>query len=232
MYCTKCGEENPDEAVFCTHCGQSMQRVQAPQRDYAPPRTGTPMRTTTLILGLIAATMLLFGGCTATITGGFFSGVEEVFGTEMDDPNDSASTTEDVLNAGLFAMFIAVCLYIGAGLAKIALKTSLALLIVNMLMLIRLVSIDTTSLFAVSYYLTTPPSITTTVPQFGQALAGNRFAEGMATKLSSAWAGSHEEVFKVPFLRSVVVILVGASVILMAIAYIGSKRTRPPHLTR
>ena len=36
------------------------------------------------------------------------------------------------------------------------------------------------------------PSITTTVPQFGQALAGNRFAEGMATKLSSAWAGSHE----------------------------------------
>ena len=29
----------------------------------------------------------------------------------------------------------------------------------------------------------------------------------MATKLSSAWAGSHEEVFKVPFLRSVVVIL-------------------------
>ena len=50
-------------------------------------------------------------------------------------------------------------------------------------------------------------SRTRTVPQLGQALAGNRFAEGMATKLSSAWAGSHEEVFKVPFLRSVVVTL-------------------------
>ena len=50
-------------------------------------------------------------------------------------------------------------------------------------------------------------SITTTLPQSGSVLAGNRFVEGKATKLSSAWAGSHEEVLKVPFLRSVVVIL-------------------------
>ena len=40
------------------------------------------------------------------------------------------------------------------------------------------------------------PNITTTLPQFGQFLAGNRFAEGKATKLSSAWAGRHEEVLK------------------------------------
>ena len=43
-------------------------------------------------------------------------------------------------------------------------------------------------------------SITTTLPHFGQFLAGNRFAKGNATKLSSAWAGRHEEVLKVPFL--------------------------------
>ena len=36
------------------------------------------------------------------------------------------------------------------------------------------------------------PSITTTLPQFGQFLTGNRFAEGKATKLSSAWAGCYE----------------------------------------
>ena len=33
------------------------------------------------------------------------------------------------------------------------------------------------------------PSITTTVPKFGQFLAGNYFAEGKAAKLSSAWTG-------------------------------------------
>ena len=38
-------------------------------------------------------------------------------------------------------------------------------------------------------------------------MAGNRFAEGKATKLSSALAGRHEEVLKVPFWRTVVVIL-------------------------
>ena len=51
------------------------------------------------------------------------------------------------------------------------------------------------------------PSTTTTVPQFGQLLAGNRFAEGKATKLSRVWASRHEEVLKVPFLRTVVVVL-------------------------
>ena len=51
------------------------------------------------------------------------------------------------------------------------------------------------------------PSITTTLLRFGQFLAGNRFAKGKAARLSRAWAGRHEEVLKVPFLRSVVVIL-------------------------
>ena len=42
-------------------------------------------------------------------------------------------------------------------------------------------------------------SITTTLPKCGQLLAGNRFAEGKSTKLSSAWAGRHEEVLKAHF---------------------------------
>ena len=57
-------------------------------------------------------------------------------------------------------------------------------------------------------FQSTPPSITTTLPQFGQFLGGNCFAEGKATKLSSVWSGRHEEVLKVPLLRTVVVILV------------------------
>ena len=52
-----------------------------------------------------------------------------------------------------------------------------------------------------------PRCVTTTLPSFGQFLAGNRFAEGKTTKLSSALAGRHEEVLKVPFWRTVVVIL-------------------------
>ena len=40
-------------------------------------------------------------------------------------------------------------------------------------------------------------------------MAGNRLTEGKATKLSIAWAGRHEEVLKVLFFRTVVVILVG-----------------------
>ena len=55
--------------------------------------------------------------------------------------------------------------------------------------------------------LTTLPSITTTLPQFSQFMAGNRLTEGKATKLSIAWAGRHEEVLKVLFFRTVVVIL-------------------------
>ena len=51
------------------------------------------------------------------------------------------------------------------------------------------------------------PSITTTLLRFGQFLAGNRFAKSKAARLSRAWAGRYEAALKVPFLRSVVVIL-------------------------
>ena len=180
MYCPKCGGNNPDQATFCTHCGQALQTVQTPQREYAPPpRTGSPMRTTTLILGLIAATMLFFGGCTAYVTGSFFQAGEEVFGTEFSDSDDgTTSTTADVAGAGLFAVVIAILLFVAGGLARVALKTSLILLILAMPMLIGLVVVDTTSLFAAFYYLA--------------------------------------------------IVLIGASVVLMIIAYLRSKQTRHP----
>ena len=121
--------------------------------------------------------MLLFGGCSAFVTGSFFEGVEEVFKTELDDADDGiTSTTEDISGAGGFAIFVAILLYLGAGLARVALKTSLALLVLAMPMLIGLVVVDTTSLFATFYYLT--------------------------------------------------IVLIGIGVVLMAIAYIRSRRTR------
>ena len=56
------------------------------------------------------------------------------------------------------------------------------------------------------------PSITTTLPQFAQFLVGNRSAGGKATKLASAWAGSHGDVLKILLLRTVVVILEDATI--------------------
>ena len=107
----------------------------------------------------------------------FFEGVEEAFGTELDDPDDGiTSTTEDVSGAGGFAVFVAILLYLGAGLAKVALKTSLVLLVLAMPMAIGLVVVDTTSLFAAFYYLA--------------------------------------------------IVLIGTGVILMAIAYVKSRRAR------
>ena len=185
MYCNKCGTQNEDEARFCTRCGEPMGGSFAPSQPATVsssaqsnrPSSASGMRTATLILGLIAATMLLFGGCSAFVTGSFFEGVEEAFDAELDDAGDGiTSTTEDVSSAGGFAIFVAILLYLGAGLARVALKTSLALLALAMPMVIGLVIVDTTSLFAAFYYLA--------------------------------------------------MVLVGTGVVLMAIAYIRSRRAR------
>ena len=110
------------------------------------------MRTTTMILGLIAATMLLMGGCSGFVFGSCALALEESL--EIEETAEGAtSTSADVGGAGALALFVAIILYVGAGLARAAHKTSLGFLIVSMLLLIVLVLIDTTSLFAMVYYL-------------------------------------------------------------------------------
>ena len=108
------------------------------------------MSTTTLILGLIAAVFLLIGGCSAFVFGTVAVSVEEAFEVETDD---EGVTSEDVQGAGSFAIVVSIFLFLAAGLAKVALRTSLVLLLLAMPMLIALVVIDATSLFAATYYL-------------------------------------------------------------------------------
>ena len=110
------------------------------------------MRTTTLILGLIAATMLLFGGCAGFVFGTAATTFEEAFEIE-EEKDGTTSTSSDVQSAGALALLSAIFLYVGGGLAKVALKTSLAFLVFSILLIFGLVSTDTTSLFAVFYYL-------------------------------------------------------------------------------
>ena len=105
-----------------------------------------------MVLGLISAVLLLFGGCTAYVTGSLFQGVEEAFDVEVSG-EESVSTTEDIAGSGAVAILVSILLFLGAGLAKVALKTSLAILALIMPMLIGLVVVDTTSLFAAVYYL-------------------------------------------------------------------------------
>ena len=109
------------------------------------------MRVTALILGLIGATLLLIGGCTGTVFGLTAGAFEETVGF-----NDSAegviSSSDDVENAGLLAMLVAVLSYIGAGIAMVASRSSIAILSTSFLLSIWLVVIDTTSLFAAFYY--------------------------------------------------------------------------------
>ena len=82
-----------------------------------------------MVIGLVAATLLLIGGCSGFVFGSAGEAFEEAFETELDEPNDGiTSTTEDVSNAGAFA----IVLFLGAGLARVALRTSLVLLIAAM----------------------------------------------------------------------------------------------------
>ena len=76
--------------------------------------------------------------------------VEESFDIETDD---EGTTSEDVQVAGAFALLVSIFLFVAAGLAKVAIRTSLALLALSVPMLLGLVFTDPTSLFAVTYYL-------------------------------------------------------------------------------
>ena len=103
-----------------------------------------------MILGLIAAVFLFLGGCSAYVFGSVAVEVEEAFDVEADE---DGTTSEDVQEAGAFAIAVSIFLFVAAGVAKVALRMSLALLTLSIPMLLGLVIIDPTSLFAATYYL-------------------------------------------------------------------------------
>ncbi len=154
-FCSACGHQYQSSTSFCSSCGSPLGEPPSPrQSDSAPKERTSSLRTTTMVLGLIAATLLLLGGCVGFVTGSVAQSFEEVFDTEVSDSSDGVtSTTEDVANAGAFAVLVSLLLFLGAGLAKVALRTSLILLAIILPMLIGLVATDTTSLFAATYYL-------------------------------------------------------------------------------
>ena len=151
-FCTACGSQNNDTSRFCVSCGQPMSATIPP---IPPPQTmrGTSgLRTATMVICLLAAFILLFGGIAGCTTGAFFEGVEEVFEDEIENSNQG-STTEEVFNAGGFAILVSIVLFLGGGLARVAVKTSLLLLITALAMVMGIVALDTWSVFAVAYYL-------------------------------------------------------------------------------
>ena len=135
------------------------------------------MRTATLVIGLVMGIFLFIGGAAGAACGGVMEGAEEVFGEMDEDLNSATSTTEDVLGAGALAVFVSFILLIGAGLAKAALKTSTAMIIISFLGSIIVVLVDTTSVFAIVYY---PAVLVTGICSVLMALAIRRERQGVS----------------------------------------------------
>ena len=114
------------------------------------PAEDPTMQTTTMILGLIAATFLLLGGCSGFVFGAVVTSAEEAFDVEVDSEGSSPTEVQD---AGSLAILVSFVLFVAGGLAKVALRTSLTLLTVCAVMAVGLISIDSFSLFAATYYL-------------------------------------------------------------------------------
>ena len=150
-FCSVCGNQTAANAQFCSSCGRQMSTVEVPRTPVVR-REITGFRTATLIISLFAATFLFIGGCSGYFFGAAAGAVEEAFNTEIVDSDSSTSTAEDVGNAGAFAMLVSFILFFGGSLARVALKTSLALQLIALLFVVVLVFIDSSSLFAIAYY--------------------------------------------------------------------------------
>lgn len=156
-YCSACGHRNTATARFCNACGQPMSAPSTPLPTPANTSGIRGLRTATMVIGLVAATVLFFGGTLGCIAGHAFESFEEVFDEELNEPDDPGfvSTTGEVADAGAWAMVISVFLFIGAGLARVAVRISLVMLTVAVPMLIGVIVLDTTSAVATAYYLAT-----------------------------------------------------------------------------
>ncbi len=58
-----------------------------------------------------------------------------------------------MMNAGAGALLVAILLYAGSGIAKVALKTSTILLALSVLMIFIVLTVDPISIFAAFYYI-------------------------------------------------------------------------------
>ena len=153
-FCSACGSQNSDTSRFCVSCGQPISATVPPVPPPQTARENSGLRTATMVICLLAGFILLFGGIAGCTTGAVFEGVEEVFNEEVEGSNQG-STTEEVFNAGGVAILVSIVLFLGGGLARVAVKTSLLLLVAAMAMSMGVVAIDTWSVFAVAYYLST-----------------------------------------------------------------------------
>lgn len=61
-FCTKCGQQLPDDSAFCTQCGASTQ-APAPQQTNAP----APQQSSGVQVGNIIKSLLLIGAGIAII---------------------------------------------------------------------------------------------------------------------------------------------------------------------
>ena len=151
-FCSACGRQNTPTAHFCIACGHPMQLPNPQPTSVTPdPRVqGTnALRTATMIIGLMAAVFLFIGGCAGGLFGITVGSFEDAFDQKIDS---EGSTTKEVEDAGTWAMVVSFVLFLGAGLAKVAVKTSLFLLVITMPMVVGLAMVDSWSLFAFAYY--------------------------------------------------------------------------------
>lgn len=109
-----------------------------------PPRSGSgSFRTATMIIGLVMGVILLFGGMAGSFVGTIF---------EFEANESGGSSSDEVQAAGALAVLVAFILIIGAGLAKTALKTSTALMILAFLGNLLVLAVDQQSWVALIYW--------------------------------------------------------------------------------
>jgi len=105
MYCTNCGQQNDDTAVFCTHCGAPMAVPAAPsaaQQEYVSQAYPTPVagypgkKRTGLIIGLSIGGVVVIAAVVWIVllltSGSFVKGVwfneKHTEALEFEDDND------------------------------------------------------------------------------------------------------------------------------------------------
>ena len=114
-------------------------------------RQGEKMKLASLILGVLAATFLLFGGCAAVCTGLTAQSIGEKLDWDP-DASGEGSSTDEIIGAGFLAVISSLLLYIGAGLAFAARRTSTVFIAVGLIFLLGGVSVDNASAFNFAYW--------------------------------------------------------------------------------